>query len=177
VTGIDLSEESIAFARQFEHDFLAFYKQDMRAPFRVNYYDYIFNLFTSFGFFDNDKDHLKAIKNAAKGLKPSGQFVIDYLNIEYVAAEMIAFEQKTIDGIAFNIRRSIENGYVLKKITFEVEGRSWAFEERVRAFSKTALMDLIEAAGLEVQHIFGDYALNPYNGAASNRLILVAILR
>ena len=49
VTGLDISNQSIAFARQFEHDRLHFYQHDMRLPFRINYYDAVVNFFTSFG--------------------------------------------------------------------------------------------------------------------------------
>ena len=51
VTGIDLSEDSINYALQFEKDNLHFYQHDMRLPFRINYYDFAFNFFTSFGYF------------------------------------------------------------------------------------------------------------------------------
>jgi 2-polyprenyl-3-methyl-5-hydroxy-6-metoxy-1,4-benzoquinol methylase len=48
VTGADLSKNSIDFAKQFENDTLQFYQKDMREPFTKTY-NYIFNLFTSFG--------------------------------------------------------------------------------------------------------------------------------
>ena len=57
VTGIDLSVQSIEYARQFENDHLSFYTHDMRLPFRINYFDYVFNFFTSFGYFEEDKSH------------------------------------------------------------------------------------------------------------------------
>src|SRR5690606_19509388 len=51
VTGIDLSEESIEEALQKEADNLHFYRHDMRLPFWINYFDYAYNFFTSFGYF------------------------------------------------------------------------------------------------------------------------------
>src|SRR5687768_1289478 len=48
VTGLDLSTASIADARLFEEPGLRFAVQDMRHPFPGTY-DYILNLFTSFG--------------------------------------------------------------------------------------------------------------------------------
>jgi len=52
VTGVDLSQESIDHAISLNIDNTSFYTHDMRKPFRINYYNYIFNLFTSFGYFD-----------------------------------------------------------------------------------------------------------------------------
>nr|MCU0349019.1 methyltransferase domain-containing protein [Saprospiraceae bacterium] len=52
VTGLDIAEESIRFAQQFENEHLSFFQHDMRLPYRINYFDYIFNFFTSFGYFE-----------------------------------------------------------------------------------------------------------------------------
>jgi len=49
VTGIDLSSESIAEAKKSEADNLHFYEHEMRLPFWINYFEFAFNLFTSFG--------------------------------------------------------------------------------------------------------------------------------
>ncbi len=66
VTGIDISFDSIAFAKQFENENLDFYQHDMRLPFRVNYFDYAFNFFTSFGYFKTRREHDDAIRTIAK---------------------------------------------------------------------------------------------------------------
>jgi len=69
VTGLDISDASITFARQFEHERLAFFQHDMRVPFRFNYFDAVMNMFTSFGYFETDRDHLLALSNIQTGLK------------------------------------------------------------------------------------------------------------
>ena len=56
VTGIDISFDSIAFAKKFEKANLEFYQHDMRLPFRVNYFHYAFNFFTSFGYFKTRRE-------------------------------------------------------------------------------------------------------------------------
>src|SRR5688500_2509825 len=52
VTGIDLSEQSIAYARQFENERLHFAVHDMREVYQPETFDFILNLFTSFGYFE-----------------------------------------------------------------------------------------------------------------------------
>jgi len=84
VTGIDLSECSIAVAKQSETDNLEFFVHDMRLPFITNYFDYAFNFFTSFGYFSHDRDNELAAKAFAGALRPGGILVIDYLNRDYV---------------------------------------------------------------------------------------------
>ena len=58
VTGLDLSEESIAYAKQFENSSLHFDVHDMSTPYH-DQFDAVFNLFTSFGYFENEEDNLK----------------------------------------------------------------------------------------------------------------------
>src|ERR1700739_2454135 len=47
VTGLDIAERSIHIAEKSATKNLDFYIHDMRRPFMVNYYNYVFNLFTS----------------------------------------------------------------------------------------------------------------------------------
>ena len=72
IIGSDLSKNSIDYARQFENDRLRFEVHDMRDSFKTKF-DAIFNLFTSFGFFDDDNDDIIILENIKKGLKKSRQ--------------------------------------------------------------------------------------------------------
>jgi hypothetical protein len=56
----------------------------MRKLFRTNYFDVVFNVFTSFGYFEKREDDLHVFDSVQKGLKSNGLFVFDYLNSEYV---------------------------------------------------------------------------------------------
>ena len=56
VDGFDLSPNSIDAAKINESESLHFYINDIRKPLNVNKYDYAFNLFTSFGYFDDESD-------------------------------------------------------------------------------------------------------------------------
>ncbi|MBK8350480.1 MAG: class I SAM-dependent methyltransferase [Saprospirales bacterium] len=61
--GVDLSPESIQYANtMYKLDNLEFYVHDMRLPFRINYFDYIFNIFTSIGYFNDLKENEKYLK-------------------------------------------------------------------------------------------------------------------
>src|SRR3954468_23981143 len=107
--GIDLSPESIAYASQFENEDLQFYVQDMRKPFRINYFDYVLNLFTSFGYFEQERDDMATIDAVYEALQPKGIFVLDFLNVQKIVSCMIPEETQVVEGITFHISRSIEN--------------------------------------------------------------------
>lgn len=174
VTGLDISDASISYARQFEHEGLEFYQHDMRLPFRMRYFDAVFNFFTSFGYFDTDKDHLAALANISKGLRPGGRLLLDFFNSRYVAAHLTPEEEQTIDGIRFILRRKLDNGYVVKSVEFDHAGRHHHFTERVRLLDLPDFNAMFQKAGLRISATFGDYDLQAFSPNASRRLILVA---
>ncbi len=172
VTGADLSENSIAFAKQFENDKLSFKVHDMLVPF-VNSYDVIVNLFTSFGYFDNvqNKRVLQNIKNA---LNPNGYFIFDFLNARYIKENLISNEIKVVDSIPFYIERSITNGEIIKNISFAADGQNFSFSEVVKYLDVETIKNMLQEVGFEISSIFGDYELNPFDEASSERLVIVA---
>ena len=78
VDAFDLSENSIAKAKKSENDRLHFFVNDIRTPLKESAYHYVFNLFTSFGYFDDDSDNVIAIQSIAKSMKHNGVFVLDF---------------------------------------------------------------------------------------------------
>ncbi|SEC93614.1 2-polyprenyl-3-methyl-5-hydroxy-6-metoxy-1,4-benzoquinol methylase [Tenacibaculum sp. MAR_2009_124] len=173
VRGGDLSENSIEYAKKFENETLKFEVWDMRKPIE-NKYDVIFNLFTSFGYFEDDSDDILVLNNFKKGLKKEGKLVLDFLNVEKVKNTLIPYEEKVIDGITFKINKQIKNGYILKNIDFEADNENHSYTEQVKVLSLEKMHHYFETAGLKIKHIFGDYSLNPFDKSNSDRLILIA---
>ncbi len=174
VTGLDISTSSISFARQYEHARLAFYQHDMRFPFRANYFDAVMNMFTSFGYFKTDRDHLLTLKNVWKNLRPGGLFLLDFFNSEWVRRNLVRSEIKTIDNIEFHLKRTIRGGHVYKHVEFVLGGRGLDFHERVRLFTLADFQQLIKDSGLELVRTYGGYDLSEFEPLRSKRLIMIA---
>ena len=183
VTGIDLSFEAIAFAKKSvrkdsfgENTNLEFYQHDMRLPFRVNYFDYSFNFFTSFGYFRTRREHDDAIRTIGKGLKRNGIFVIDYLNVHYAEDQMVSKEIKHINGTNYEIHRWHDETHFYKKIIVDDPQifQPVSFTEKVSKFSFGDFNDMLSFQGLQVQEVFGDYQLGIYNVKSKPRMIIVA---
>ena len=172
VTGVDLSENSIAYAKKFENDTLNFEVHDMCKPYKKQF-DAVFNLFTSFGYFENEEDNLRTIQAIQANLNEYGFGVIDFMNSNFVIDNLVAEDVKTVDGIEFHQKRSVKDGYIVKDISFTVANENFKFQERVKAFSLEDFKLLFEQAGVYLLDIFGDYKLKKFDVNTSERLVMI----
>ena len=176
VTGIDISPDSIAYAKQFEKDNLDFYVHDMRLPFRGNYFDYAFNFFTSFGYFKTRREHDDAIRTIANSLKRGGYFVIDFLNVHYAEDHLVHDEIKITGATEYHIHRWDDEDHFYKKITVKDPAAPAPVEytEKVTKFTLGDFTDMLSFRGLQVLEVYGDYLFNPYHVRQTPRLIIIA---
>jgi SAM-dependent methyltransferase len=182
VLGVDLSENSICTAKNNENETLRFKVHDMRVAFDEKF-DAIFNLFTSFGYFENDRDNLQTLIAIKESLSEYGFGVIDFMNVTNVIANLIPNEVKTVDGIDFHIKRFHIDGYIYKQIDFEdtraegersgTKGEKFHFTEKVRAFTLADFQEMMDEAGIYLLDIFGDYKLKKFHKSESERLIMI----
>lgn len=175
VIGFDLSAPRIAAAKEkYESDNIQFYEHDMRTPMHVNYFDYVFNFFTSFGYFNTYRDHKNAAQSLANALKPGGLLIVDYFNSYTTKANLVAAEQKESEGVVFNIERYVADGKIVKSIQFEDrDGRMQQHYERISDVSIEDFTALFESVGLTLTETFGDYELNTFDLTTSPRLIMI----
>ncbi|MCS6820325.1 MAG: class I SAM-dependent methyltransferase [Microscillaceae bacterium] len=173
VTGLDLAPENIAFAKQYENERLHFAIADMRQVYRENYFDIVLNLFTSFGYFDQEADHLKSLQAIYLMLKANGKLILDFMNVSKVLNTLKAYEIKIINGIHFHIYKKIEQGYIIKDIQFEHQEQEFFFQEKVRLIDYHAFLEYFKAVGFQVLHTWGSYHLDNFHAQTSDRLIWV----
>ena len=172
VVGADLSESSIAYAKQFENDTLHFRIHDMSQAFSRKF-DAIFNLFTSFGYFEKEADNLRTIEAIKGGLKENGRGVIDFLNVENAIKNLVPQETKVVDGIEFNITKYVKDDYLMKDIQFEHDGNQYNFTEKVKALTLDNFKKYFQQANATLHHCLGDYQMNEFDLENSERLILI----
>ena len=173
IEGIDLSKESIDYASQFSNDKLSFKVHDMRFTYKKEEFDFLLNIFTSIGYFDESSDNFKAIQAMADNIKKGGKVILDFMNVKKVLKELVKSELKTVGNIQFNIKRSYENGFLLKDIYFN-DKQKFHFQEKVQALTLSDFTDLFEKSGLKIINLWGDYSLNDFNAKHSPRLIILA---
>lgn len=176
VTGIDISEQSIINAQKKENDYLHFFVHDMRLPFWINYFDYAFNFFTSFGYFKTRREHDNAIRTISQSLKVGGIFVIDYLNVHYEEDHLVHKSEIKIKDVNYFITKWFDETHFYKKIIVEDEqlNEPLEFREKVAKFTLGDFVDMLSFQEMQVQEVFGDYNFGKYDIKKSPRMIIIA---
>lgn len=172
-TGVDLAEESIIKAKENEVSNVNFDVHDMRKTYIKNGFNYVFNLFTSFGYFENNNENIEVLKATAENLNSKGVFVLDFLNVKKVIPNLVPSEIKELDGIKFDIKRVYNGKHIIKDILVKDAAKEFHFQERVSALDLVTIQEMATAAGLQIVDVFGDYDLNEFNAPNSDRLILI----
>ncbi len=173
VTGVDLSESNILFAQEFQQENLHFFVHDMRNAFIGESFNTIFNLFTSFGYFDTFEDHVLALQQFNRSAKPNAALVLDFFNTAIIMKNLAPIEHKTVQGIEFSITKEVLNEQLIKTIAFSDKGDNYSFQERVHAFLPSNFEQLFAQSGWVIEDRFGDYELNPFDEERSDRLIFI----
>jgi SAM-dependent methyltransferase len=169
-TGLDLSATLLQLARQITDAPLV--RADMRQlPIRLGSMDLTVNLFTSFGYFENDSEHMAALGEMVSTVRPGGWFVIDFLNPGSVRRGLVPNETLQVGGSTVHVSRSVspDGRYVCKTIQ-SPQGKQ--YRERVRLFEPDQMARMLGAAGVQVRFRYGNYdgsALTP----DSSRTILL----
>jgi SAM-dependent methyltransferase len=176
VTGVDICASAITEAKKYETDNLHFYLHDIRLPFYINYFNYAFNFFTSFGYFKTLREHNDAMRTIAQSLKLNGRFILDYLNVHFAENNLKHTETAEINHVVFDIKRWVDEKYFYKRIDVKDEEKkvNESFTERVEKFSLRDFTNMFFQQGLQIETVFGDYDLNEYDEEKSPRMIMVA---
>ena len=154
--GLDLSMVLLRRARQVTRAPLI--RGDMRAlPVRDGSMDAVLSLFTSFGYFMSDEEHLATLAGMAATLRRGGWLVLDFLGAPFVreAVHAVAGQvMATANGARVMKDISVDGRFVFKEIELPSGARH---QERVRLYEPAELARFFAAAGLQVRHLFGDY--------------------
>lgn len=174
VLGVDLSENSISHAKHSENDTLEFAIHDMRKQIEDEKFEAIFNLFTSFGYFDTIFDNKNVVQSIHHMLVDDGYLIIDFMNTTRLISKLVKKETKIVDGITFEIERKHDGEHIFKDIRFTADGKEHHYTERVQALKESDFINLLTNHGFDIISTFGDFSLNPFNERLSDRLIIIS---
>lgn len=178
LVGIDLSEDLLTVAREVTSDFsgITIQQGDMREIPYTNHFTTVVSLFTSFGYFSDDEENHRVINSIYRSLKSTGKFLMDYLNRDYVIANLVTEDRKESQGNQFYNRRWItDDGKRVEKETVVTmsTGEEHTFNESVRMYSSVEMMKMLERAGFSQSTIYGTLNGKPLT-AECDRMIICA---
>lgn len=170
--GVDLSRTLLALGRGLPR-----VAGDMRClPFAAESFDWVFNFFTSFGYFESEQENRRVLEEVARVLMPRGRLMIDLFNREQVLANLQPSERRMLGGRTVEIERWYDerNGRINKRIRLTGGASpSRTFLESVRAYTPEEVGDALAGAGLSVVARLGSFEGDDF-APDSPRLILVA---
>lgn len=146
-----------------------------RLPFAAESFDWVLNFFTSFGYFESERENFRVLEEVVRILNPGGWFLIDLMNPGPALANL-----KPRDGQALESRRTeIERWYdagrqrINKRIVVSAPGEPpRTFLESVRLYQPEEVTVGLRWAGFEVAGVFGNFQGDPYE-RDSERLIVL----
>jgi SAM-dependent methyltransferase len=174
VLGTDLSPSSIESARKFSEEKINYAVHDMRHILASNYFDLVGNFFTSFGYFKSRHDDVRIFKSAHTALKPGGVFVLDFFNTTKLLDFKEMTEEKILNGVQYHIHKYVENNTVYKEIKVMDGEKEMYHKEQVYLYSDTDLQKLLTSVGFQSIQKFGNYKLESFDSALSERCLLIA---
>ncbi|MFH1068044.1 MAG: class I SAM-dependent methyltransferase, partial [Candidatus Glassbacteria bacterium] len=149
-----------------------FVRADMCCIPSAGAFDLAINMFTSFGYFDQDRQNFEVLRALAASLKTGGRFFIDYLNRPQVIATLVPEDSFSRGGLKVRQNRSISADGLRVVKSVRVQGpqgiQQWV--ESVRMYSRVEMEEMLERAGFEVEQVYGGY-LGLEHSESSERLI------
>jgi SAM-dependent methyltransferase len=144
-------------------------------PFADHSFDWVLNFFTSFGYFETERENFRVLTEIVRLLTPGGRFLIDFLNRDRVLASLTPSEtvKEADQGIEIQRWYDPASSRINKRITLRRADRPpRTYLESVRAYSREEVTIGLSWAGLEVTDLYGNFNGEPYR-RDSERLILL----
>jgi len=179
VTGVDRSSFLLDRARELASQAGAaveWIKEDMRSFVRPATFDLACNLFTSFGYFKDEQDDLRVLRNIHQSLRQRGVLVIEVVGKERLARTwQNTISSELADGSLIVQRPQLRDNWcrVYSDWTLIKEGRTRSFSFEHAIYSGRELKDRLLNCGFAQVQLFGDLQGSAYDLEAK-RLIAVA---
>lgn len=188
IVGLDLSADLLkdAQAKNTAPKRLCFIRADMRRiPLATRSIDGVVNLFTSFGYFRTNREHVTVLQEVARVLKPGGRFVFDFFNREHVLANLVPRSESQANGrrIVETRRYDARSKRIVKTIRIsdisrkaaktQRNGEDEVLQESIRAYSAIELKDMLIRAGLTPLSVHGDLCGGAFSAKESARCVWV----
>ena len=171
VTGVDLSQESLAIARQYDSTSQVSYR--MMDATQLDFEDQLFDVVCAMDFLEHVPDPKGVVCSAARVLKPGGIFFFHTFNrnlLSYVIA---------IKGVEWFVKNTPKNMHIYKYFITPLETKSYCEENGLQVLEMKGVIPRLNTAFFQLlirgevddtfQFIFSDKTWIGYTGFAVKR--------
>jgi SAM-dependent methyltransferase len=144
-------------------------------PFARDAFSWVLNFFTSFGYFESERQNVQVLEEIHRVLEPGGRFLIDLFNRQQVVANLVPRERQQREEYEVDIERWFDERTerVNKRIRVRGPGaKAQTFVESVRAYTREEVESSLTRSGLRVDQLYGSFEGEEFR-TESERLILV----
>jgi SAM-dependent methyltransferase len=179
VTAVDRTRQFLEIARSSAEEAnveIEFVESDMRSFRRPDAFDGAINLFSSFGYFEDETDDERVARNLAVSLKPRGVLVLETMCKEVIARD---FEERSWleeEGTFLLQERAIAEEFsriVNRWIVVPREGGPIELDFSHRIYSAVELGSLFRGCGFSTTRAMGSLDGSAFDQRAE-RLVLIA---
>ncbi|AKT42098.1 class I SAM-dependent methyltransferase [Chondromyces crocatus] len=177
VTGVDITRPYLDHARKRAKErglSCAFIHDDMRTYRAPRTYDVILNLFSSFGYFKDQRQNQKVLKNVHASLKPGGTFVLELRPREVYQRIFQPRDWDMKDGVVVlkNRRPNAAWTWLDSTWTLVEKGRPVTFDVSHQLYGKDDLFAMMSKAGFQDLKAYGHLDGRPFDEQAMNLVIV-----
>jgi SAM-dependent methyltransferase len=173
--GMDLSPTLLQVAKEALDNPRVLVRGDMRhLPFSTRF-DAVLCLFTSFGYFLDEEENVRVLREIRRVLRPNGYVLLDLLS-HTVAERLVPKSERTVDGahVVETRRYDAAAKRIEKEISISGPEGNHEFVESVRVYSFKEIGRLFADAGLALAAVHGSFQGAEYH-ASSERMIVAGV--
>jgi len=179
VVGVDYSKYLLGVAKKRAKEAgieIEFKRQDARNLKLKGKFDVVINMFTAFGYLENDRENEKIIKNVSQVLKKGGFFFLDFINsvnvlmnfqprgVKTYSEKMKLIDERYFDPIKFAM---------ISKWAISYGGKMKKFNGYIRFYIFPEFKTMFEKYGLKIIKTFGNFKGEKFS-PKTKRLIIIA---
>ena len=180
MTGLDLSAYHLrlakAAARKADVE-VEWLHRDMRDIPRRRKFDGVLNVFTAFGYFEEQAEDQKVLDGIARALKPGGRFFIDTMNHDSLMSRFTESDWSELPDGSLRLERRAYDIHTGRSnvdwIFISKDGKRRQQTHSVRLYTYTELEAMLSRAGLTVRDTWGDYNGRDFS-MRSPRMVVLA---
>lgn len=161
VMGVDVSPKQIrhAIKKAKENKVeVAFQVKDARKLDFNEEFDFVINMFLSFGYFEDENEDEEMLKGVFRALKSKGKFLMDFWNREKEIRDFKPTVSEEIGDITV-VKEwefdAVEGRLNWKNTVTFPDGRKESWDQSIKAYTVAELKKLIEKAGLRLEKVCG----------------------